>query len=72
MAPRTDLKPGDTKVIKHFAWMPTVVNGNIVWLEYYQVLKAYIGTTYTVIIDGKPVNFIISKWMTLSKRIISG
>jgi hypothetical protein len=64
------LKHGDTKLVNRFAWLPVAINGNIIWLESYQILRAYIGTTYTVLIEGKPANFIISKWMTLSKRVL--
>lgn len=64
------LKHGDTRLIKRFAWFPVRINGNIIWLERYEVLRAYIGTTYTVLIQDKPASFIISKWITLSKRML--
>jgi hypothetical protein len=64
------LKHGTTKLIKRFAWLPININGDFIWLEKYEVLRAYIGTSYTVSIENKPATFIIFKWITLSKRTI--
>jgi len=66
----SNLKHGTTKLIKRFAWLPIHINNNIIWLEKYEVLRAYMGTSYTVSIENKPATFIIFKWITLSKRTI--
>lgn len=66
----SDLKVGSTRMVNRFAWLPTVVGGRIIWLETYQILKARIGHTHTVVLEGKPVNFMVAKWVELSKRVI--
>lgn len=65
-----NLKNGTTRLVKKFAWLPMEINGTLIWLERYEILKAYIGTTYKVIVDDKPVSFIVYKWISISKRMI--
>lgn len=37
---------GDTREIRPFAWLPKTIDGNVVWLERYQVKQIYWLTEY--------------------------
>lgn len=67
----TEPNPGTTRLKRIFAWWPVVIGGDKVWLEYFEELQGYIATDYTVIIDGEQKSLRVSKWVTLSKRVIT-
>jgi hypothetical protein len=67
----TDPEPGTTRLRRVFAWLPKVIDGDKVWLEYYEQLEAFIATDYKVIIDGEGKNIRVSKWVSLSNRVIN-
>jgi len=63
--------PGTTRLKRVFAWLPVIIGGEKIWLEYYEELQGYIATDYKVIIDGEPKSIKVSEWTTLSKRVIN-
>lgn len=63
-------KYGDTRYVNRFAWLPIKIKETTIWLEKYQVLEAYIGSTYNVVVDGKNINFVVYSWIVLSKRMM--
>lgn len=65
-----DYSPGITRLKRVFAFLPTHVAGYTVWLEYYEVLQAYIAFDYKVVVDGKDTAFRVSEWKDISKRVI--
>lgn len=62
---------GTTRLRKRFAWLPVFIKNECIWLERYEVLQAFVGEQFIVKIDDKPAEFIVAKWKTISKRIIS-
>jgi hypothetical protein len=43
---------GDTRIVKRFAWFPTVVSEYVIWMESYIVIEKYIGNSC---FDGKAI-----------------
>ena len=64
------IQPGSTRVCFRFAWLPTDVGGFIVWLSRYEVLQAYIVTTYSITLDGQAQEARVGNWITLEKRAV--
>ena len=52
-------------LIKSFAWLPVYINGYMLWLAFYDTLKAY---TVTITKTDLGV-FENGKWVIVSKRI---
>lgn len=63
--------PGTTRLKRVFAWIPKVIGGDKIWLEYFEELQGFIETKYTVIIDGEHKVVKVSNWVTLSKRVLN-
>lgn len=61
-------KEGETRLIRVFALLPKRIREEIIWLENYYILQAYIVTRYELTIDGKPKGFANGKWVNISKR----
>lgn len=36
---------GDTRTVRKFAWLPTIIDQYIVWLETFETIERYIWTT---------------------------
>jgi hypothetical protein len=66
-----DPEPGTTRLRRVFAWLPKVINGEKIWLEYYDVLEGFIVADYQVRIDGDLKGVRVSNWLTLDKRVIN-
>ena len=58
-------KNGETMLIKKFAFMPVFINGFLIWLSFYDILKAYVVTTTSTDVG----TFENAKWVIVSKRI---
>lgn len=67
---KPQITPNSTRLLRKFAWVPRYIDGNVVWLEYYEVLQGYIPMNYSVHLDGKNVNFIVLEWINLSERLV--
>lgn len=50
-----------------FAWLPTYIEGYIVWLSSYEVLQMFVIKLYPIS-DGKA--FQTSEWVSVSKALI--
>lgn len=61
---------GSTRLKRKFAWLPTYVNGYMVWLEYYEILQAYIIEDLKVIDAGEDKFFRVGEWKDISKRTL--
>lgn len=65
---------GTSRLKRVFAWLPTYVDGTVVWLETYEILQMYNVLAYTVLLDPTNpkewTNFYIGNWMDVSKRLI--
>lgn len=66
-----DPEPGTTRLRRVFAWLPKVIDGDKVWFEYYEQLEGFIATDYQVKIDGEIKAVRVSKWVSLSNRVIN-
>lgn len=67
----TDPEAGTTRLKRVFAWLPIIISGEKIWLEYYEELQGFIVLDYKVLIDGSAKGISVSDWVTLSKRIIN-
>lgn len=69
---RADYAPNTTRLKRAFAWLPVYIDGQMVWLETYEILQAYEIKEIELLMDGeeKPLFFSIGKWIDVSKRII--
>lgn len=65
----SSVKPGTTRIVPLFAWLPVFISDSYVWLERYEVLEGYIQMQYTVIVNDKTVVASVCKWLELSKRL---
>jgi hypothetical protein len=63
-----DYVNGTTRLKRCFAWLPKYIDGNIIWLETYDILQGYISNKYTVTVDDKNVDFIKFQWINLANR----
>lgn len=66
----TQYPAGATRQKRVFAWRPTYVAGDIVWLEYYEVLQAYIIDEIPLRLEGKDQLFTVGAWRDISKRLM--
>ena len=67
---RADYAHGTTRQKRVFAFWPTYVSGEIVWLETFEVLQAYLIEEIELTVDGRKQFFGIGTWRNVSKRII--
>lgn len=67
---RIDYPQGTNKLRRKRAWLPTYIDGNIVWLSLYEVLMIYVVTAYSTKINGNDAAFGVGKWIEVSKRLI--
>jgi len=66
-----DYQHGSTRLKRVFAFLPTNINGQIVWLETYEVLQFYQITPYTAILEGETVTFTKGQWVDISTRLMN-
>lgn len=66
----TDPEPGTTRLKRVFAWTPKNIDGTIVWLEYFEVLQAFIIFEYTIVLDKSPKKASVGRWEDISNRVI--
>ena len=61
---------GTTRIRKRFAWFPVFIKSECIWLERYEVMQAYVGEQFTVVVkidnEDKPMEFIVALWKTIS------
>lgn len=62
----TQVKLGDTRVRRVFAWLPASVEGYSVWLESFEVLETY----QSQVFDTNIGRFVVSNWVEVSKRLM--
>lgn len=60
------LRVGDTREITRFAWLPTQLGGDVVWLERYQVKQIYFLTEYADIHANKAYQ--VHEWKTIGMK----
>lgn len=65
---RTDYADGATRLKRAFAWLPIYIEGDIIWLQGYEILQVYKLVEQKVIIDAKETIFVNGNWQNLSKR----
>jgi len=72
---KTDYAHGTTRLKRVFAWRPTYVDGDVVWLEFYEVLQVYEILRFALRLDpAKPTEmteFLVGKWVDVSKRLMT-
>jgi hypothetical protein len=66
---------GTTRLKRVFAFLPTYIDGNIIWLSTYEILQAYVIQTTLAMLDlnepNKATKFESGSWIDISKRLIS-
>ena len=70
---RANHEPGTTRLKRVFAWLPTYIDGTVVFLETYEILQSFQVTTYPARLDPtlpEVTPFIIGNWVDISKRLI--
>lgn len=72
LASLTKVEPADgsTRLRRKFAWFPTYVNGYIVWLEFFEILEAFLVQDVKVKDDGTDKFFRVGEWKKISNRTI--
>lgn len=66
-----DPESGTVRVRRKFAWTPTQIEGDIVFLAHYDILEAFIVNAYRVRIDGHPKELTAGAWIPIEKRLIA-
>lgn len=66
-----ETEAGTTRLKRTFAVLPVRIADTWVWLEFYEVLQAYLVTPVLLQIKGKPTTFTLGKWTDVSTRLIS-
>lgn len=63
---------GATRIKRKFAWLPFRIDGDIVWLETYEIYQLYQSNDYQAPspIDQTPKGYRVYEWVNLSYRII--
>lgn len=64
-----EVKPGDTRLVIKFAWLPLFIGKRVIWLERYESLELYTEMVYNVMIESKSVLFSVCNWIEISKRL---
>jgi hypothetical protein len=68
---KVDYKHGSTRQKTSFAWCPTYIAGEMVWLEFYEVLQVYIIDEVELeLVAGEKNFFAQSRWKDVSKRTL--
>lgn len=64
---------GATRIKRKFAWLPVRINGDIIWLEKYEVFQLYKIIVYEALSpeSGKQMAYRVNQWIDLSLRIIT-
>lgn len=65
-----ELPVGTTRERRVFAWLPTKVGSDIVWLAYYAILQIYYVTEYPAIVGDKQGVVKVASWIETSKRVL--
>jgi hypothetical protein len=64
------IEAGASRLRRKFAWLPIRISDDYVWLEFYEILQAYLVTPVVLPIKGKPTTFTLGKWTDISTRLI--
>lgn len=59
---------GDSRLYRRFAWCPVYIDGNIIWLETYEILQVYRIIEQKIKIDSEEITFLPGNWINLAKR----
>lgn len=63
---------GATRIERRFAWLPFKINGDMVWLEFYETKQLYTVNIYQAPNDnGDEKGYQVFNWIDLSHRIIA-
>lgn len=65
----SDPEPGTTRLKRVFAWTPVQIEGEIVWLEDFEILQAFLIFEYKIIIDKAIKQVSVGQWKDISKRV---
>jgi hypothetical protein len=68
---RVSYPHGATRLKRVFAFLPTYIDGTIVWLETYEVLQFFHITPHQVKIEDENVVFTNGNWIDISTRLIN-
>ena len=72
---RANYANGTTRLKRVFAFLPTYIDGNIIWLATFEVLQVYvIEVTLAMMDPAKPneaTEFKTGSWIDISKRLIN-
>ena len=66
----TPPEAGSVRLRRKFAWLPKRVADTWVWMEFYEILQAWLVTPVVLPIKGKPTTFTLSKWTDVDTRLI--
>lgn len=69
-ATRPDYPNGTNKIVPKFAWLPTYIQGDMIWLWRYQVIFIYEHIQHKTKIANQDVIFTTTGWVEVSKRLI--
>jgi hypothetical protein len=66
---------GTTRLKRVFAFLPTYVDGNIVWLSTFEILQVYVVKEVLAALNVEKPNeatkFLTGQWVDASKRLIN-
>lgn len=63
---------GTTRIKRTFAWLPFKINGDMVWIEFYETKQLFTVNVYQATNDlGEEKGYQVFKWIDLSHRIIT-
>lgn len=61
---------GTARLKRKFAWVPTTIKGDVVWLAHFEILQVYTVQIIHAIIDNKQVSIEYGTWLDVETRII--
>lgn len=62
---------GATRLKRVFSFWPTLIQDQVVWLEFYEILQAYVEAGYLLKIEGEKRAFKVGEWKDIDKRVIN-
>lgn len=65
---KANYETGATRTRRVFALKPTYVNGEIVFLGFFEILEMYEVKIVQALVDGVLTSFKIAQWVEISRR----
>lgn len=66
----TDPPAGSIRLKRVFAWLPKRLNGDVVWMEHFEIRQAFVIFDYNFFVDDKPKVASVGQWVNLEQRVI--